>query len=60
MPAHLFHGLLGRIADPRKTFLETPEGRILTYGGLLAETARYAHALAALGTLDHPRRCAPA
>ena len=49
MPAYLFHGLLGRIADPGKAFLETPDGSILTYGGLLAETARYAHALAAQG-----------
>ncbi len=30
MPAHLFQGLLGKIADPAKTFLETTEGRILT------------------------------
>jgi malonyl-CoA/methylmalonyl-CoA synthetase len=49
MPAHLFHGLLGKIADPGKTFLETPDGRILTYGALLEETARYAHALTASG-----------
>ena len=49
MPAHLFQGLLGKIADPGKTFLETPEGRILSYGALLEETARYAHALAGQG-----------
>jgi malonyl-CoA/methylmalonyl-CoA synthetase len=49
MPAHLFQGLLGKIADPGKTFLETPEGRILSYGALLEETARYAHALVAQG-----------
>jgi len=49
MPAYLFHCLLGRIADPGKAFLETPDGSIFTYGGLLAETARYAHALAAQG-----------
>ena len=49
MPAHLFHGLLGRIADPGKIFLETPDGSTLTYGGLLQDTARYANALAAQG-----------
>jgi malonyl-CoA/methylmalonyl-CoA synthetase len=49
MPAHLFHGLLGRIADPGKIFLETPDGSILTYGALLQDTARYAHALEAHG-----------
>ena len=49
MPAHLFQGLLGKIADPGKIFLETPDGKILTYGSLLADTARYAHALTAQG-----------
>ena len=49
MPAHLFHGLLGRIAEPGKIFLETPDGSTLTYGGLLQDTARYANALAAQG-----------
>jgi malonyl-CoA/methylmalonyl-CoA synthetase len=49
MPAHLFQGLLGKIADPGKIFLETPDGKILTYGSLLEDTARYAHALTAQG-----------
>ena len=49
MPAHLFQGLLGKIADPGKIFLETPDGNILTYGSLLEDTARYAHALTAQG-----------
>ena len=45
MPAHLFHGLLGTPPDPAKIFLETPDGRILTYGELLKGTARFAHFL---------------
>ena len=45
MPAHLFHGLLGRVADHDKTFLESPDGRTLAYGALLRGTARFAHAL---------------
>src|SRR5215475_4959686 len=49
MPAHLFHGLLGTLPDPDKTFLETPDGRVLTYGGLREGTARFAHLLAQRG-----------
>ena len=49
MPAHLFHGLLGTPPDPAKIFLETPDGRILTYGELLAGTARFAHFLVKWG-----------
>ena len=49
MPAHLFHGLLGTPPDPAKIFLETPDGRILTYGELLAGTARFAHFLVKRG-----------
>ena len=59
MPAHLFHGLLGRIADPGKIFLETPDGSTLTYGGLLQDTARYANALAAQGLKPGDRRRRP-
>jgi malonyl-CoA/methylmalonyl-CoA synthetase len=47
MPAHLFQGLLGKITDPGKIFLETSDGSILTYGALLEATARFAHALTA-------------
>jgi malonyl-CoA/methylmalonyl-CoA synthetase len=49
MPAHLFHGLLGTPPDSAKIFLETPDGRILTYGELLAGTARFAHLLVKRG-----------
>jgi acyl-CoA synthetase (AMP-forming)/AMP-acid ligase II len=40
MPAHLFHGLLGAVADHGKTCLETPDGRTLAYRALLEGTAR--------------------
>jgi malonyl-CoA/methylmalonyl-CoA synthetase len=49
MPAHLFHGLLRKLPDPGKTFLETPDGRILTYRQLLEGTARFAHFLVGRG-----------
>ncbi len=49
MPAHLFAGLLGAVAEPDRTFIETADGRILTYGALLEGAARFAHALVARG-----------
>ena len=36
-------------AEGERPFLETPEGERLTYGGLLARSAQFAHALVALG-----------
>jgi malonyl-CoA/methylmalonyl-CoA synthetase len=49
MPAHLFHGLLRNLPDPGKTFLETSDGRSLTYRQLLEGTARFAHFLVGRG-----------
>ena len=45
----LFDSLLGKIAFPEKCFLETPEGRSLTFGQLDARSAQVAHALVRLG-----------
>jgi malonyl-CoA/methylmalonyl-CoA synthetase len=44
--SHLFSGLIAAAREnPGKPFLETPEGRILTYGELMAGTGRLAHVL---------------
>jgi malonyl-CoA/methylmalonyl-CoA synthetase len=55
MTAHLFHGLLAGAPAPDKTFIETPEGRRLSYGALREDTARFAHALAARGVAPGDR-----
>jgi malonyl-CoA/methylmalonyl-CoA synthetase len=44
-----FDLIVAKIADPEKIFIQTPEGRSIRYRKLLADSARYAHALAALG-----------
>jgi malonyl-CoA/methylmalonyl-CoA synthetase len=45
----LFDTLLGRIAEPDKVCLETPDGGSITYAGLVEATGRMANALRALG-----------
>src|SRR5262249_17895403 len=49
MPAHLFRGLLGTLSDPDKTFLETSDGRVLTYRAWRDGPARFAPLLAQRG-----------
>ncbi len=46
---NLFTRIADRIADPRRVFLATRDGATITYGDLLALSARYANALVALG-----------
>jgi len=49
MTTSLYARLAARFPDPSKTFLETVEGRVITYGDLVAESGRIAHALLKLG-----------
>ncbi|HYD99735.1 MAG TPA: malonyl-CoA synthase [Alphaproteobacteria bacterium] len=44
---HLFESRFP--ADPAAPFIETPDGRVRSYGDLAAESARYAHVLAERG-----------
>jgi malonyl-CoA/methylmalonyl-CoA synthetase len=46
---HLFDLIQNAIDDPTRLFLETPDGKSMTYAALLDETARYANALQRLG-----------
>ena len=46
---HLFHLVRSRMPEAGKACMELEDGRVLTYGDLLAETGRLANALAALG-----------
>ncbi|HEX6865758.1 MAG TPA: malonyl-CoA synthase [Caulobacteraceae bacterium] len=52
--ANLFDLLTAR-ADPAAPFMERPDGRIDSYGDLLAETARLANALVARGVMPGDR-----
>lgn len=49
MASHLFASIADRIDDGRRTFIETPAGRRLTYADVVAESGRVANALRALG-----------
>ncbi|MEJ8473229.1 malonate--CoA ligase [Roseibium algae] len=49
MTNHLFSEIHANMPDPAKTFLETAEGQVLTYGDVVGLSARYANALAGLG-----------
>ncbi|WP_186386716.1 malonyl-CoA synthase [Stappia sp. TSB10P1A] len=46
---HLFSRIRAAIRNEQAPFIETPSGEVITYGGLLARSAAYANALAALG-----------
>jgi malonyl-CoA/methylmalonyl-CoA synthetase len=52
---HLFDLILSKVADPEKTFIQTPDGASITYAQMLSASARYAHALAALGVAPGDR-----
>lgn len=45
---HLFSRIRAAIRNEQAPFIEKPSGEIITYGGLLARSAAYANALAAL------------
>ena len=49
MSNYLFRELLAGNPGPEKVFLETAAGSVLTYGDVIAESARYANALIGLG-----------
>ncbi len=46
---HLFDIIAAKIVDPEKIFLQTPDGLSISYRQMLSASARYAHALTALG-----------
>jgi malonyl-CoA/methylmalonyl-CoA synthetase len=46
---YLFDLIVSKIPDLEKTFIETPDGLRISYRQMLSASARYAHALAALG-----------
>jgi len=49
MAGNLFDTIAGRISDETRPFLLTEAGVVLSYGDMLAASARYANVLAALG-----------
>ena len=49
MPAYLYDLIARRAPSPQKVFIETPEGRKITYGDLHAGSGRIANALRARG-----------
>ena len=49
MPNHLFDYVRARLPKAERTFIETGAGKIITYGDLVARSARAAGALQALG-----------
>ena len=55
MSGNLFGLIASRMPGREAVFLETDEGRVLTYGGLLEATARYARALEGLGVAPGDR-----
>ena len=46
---HLFDLITAKIADAEKIFIQTPDDQSITYRQMLSASARYAHALTALG-----------
>ncbi|WP_294534487.1 malonyl-CoA synthase [uncultured Rhodoblastus sp.] len=46
---HLFDLIVAKIAAPDRIFIQTPEGLSIRYRQMLSASARYAHALTALG-----------
>jgi malonyl-CoA/methylmalonyl-CoA synthetase len=49
MVSYLFDQFAARVPGPERPFITTSGGRVLSYGGLLALSARLAHALVAFG-----------
>lgn len=46
---HFFDHIRARVPGPDKAFIETADGRVITYGDMLRRTSELAHALIALG-----------
>ncbi|EJW09823.1 Long-chain-fatty-acid--CoA ligase [Rhodovulum sp. PH10] len=55
MSGNLFSLVRARIPSPGKTLIETPAGERITYGDMLARTARLANALVRLGVVPGDR-----
>ena len=55
MPSYLYDLIARRAPSPDKVFIETPEGREITYGGLDEGSARFANALVSLGVVAGDR-----
>ncbi|MDB5534107.1 MAG: malonyl-CoA synthase [Hyphomicrobiales bacterium] len=55
MPSYLYDLIARRAPSPDKVFIETPEGRKITYGGLGEGSARFANALVSLGVVAGDR-----
>src|SRR5688572_819772 len=49
MPNHFLDLVRAHAPDASRTFIQTPEGRTISYGELERRSAQYASALAALG-----------
>ena len=49
MVSYLFDQFVARVPGPERAFITTSDGRVLSYGGLLALSARLAHALVSFG-----------
>ncbi|MEQ8824894.1 MAG: malonyl-CoA synthase [Filomicrobium sp.] len=45
----LFSAISSRINDPKATFIEAPDGPVITYANMLERSAQYANALVELG-----------
>ncbi|WP_225874056.1 malonate--CoA ligase [Terrihabitans soli] len=46
---HFFDQIRARAPSPDKAFIETSDGRVITYGGMLRRSSELAHALVKLG-----------
>ncbi|GAB4064025.1 malonyl-CoA synthase [Ancylobacter sonchi] len=55
MPNHFIDLVRAHAPDAARTFLETPEGRVVSYGELDRRSAQYANALAARGVAPGDR-----
>jgi malonyl-CoA/methylmalonyl-CoA synthetase len=55
MPSYLYDLIARSSPSPDKVFIETPEGRKITYGGLGEGSARFANALVSLGVVAGDR-----
>jgi malonyl-CoA/methylmalonyl-CoA synthetase len=55
MSGNLFDLVRARITSPEKTFIEDHDGRLVTYGDVLATSARIARALVGLGVVPGDR-----
>jgi malonyl-CoA/methylmalonyl-CoA synthetase len=52
---HLFDLIASRISDPEKIFIQSLDGASISYRQMLSASARYAHALVALGVVPGDR-----